>query len=311
MSKDEKMRRADDVLLKMGLRDCADVLVGNELLKGISGGEKRRLSIAVEILTEPQILMWVDCAACSCHESLIGGSSLDEPTSGLDAFTASSIIQVLEAFVEEGRTVIITIHQGRSGLFPRFTNLLLLARGGQVAYSGKWSNVLQYFVSLGHECPSTVNPADFLSDIVSVDHREEKNEVISGERVENLIRKFAETQESGKLAVSSEAEVGCAGLVGLEGREPTPMYTAVPLLIRRGLLCFRRRPALAAARIIQVAGISVFLPLFFAPLKTDYISLQNRLGVIQLALGRESPFSPTLRYIGTDLKASLSYWPAA
>jgi ABC-type lipoprotein export system ATPase subunit len=57
MSKDEKMRRADDVLLKMGLRDCADVLVGNELLKGISGGEKRRLSIAVEILTEPQILM--------------------------------------------------------------------------------------------------------------------------------------------------------------------------------------------------------------------------------------------------------------
>lgn len=57
MSNQEKTRRAEDVLLKMGLKDCADVLVGNELLKGISGGEKRRVSIAVQVLTEPQILM--------------------------------------------------------------------------------------------------------------------------------------------------------------------------------------------------------------------------------------------------------------
>ena len=57
MSKEEKVKRAEDVLLKMGLKDCADVLVGSELLKGISGGEKRRVSIAVQILTEPQILM--------------------------------------------------------------------------------------------------------------------------------------------------------------------------------------------------------------------------------------------------------------
>ena len=57
MSKEEKVKRAEDVLLKMGLKDCADVLVGNELLKGISGGEKRRVGIAVQVLTEPQILM--------------------------------------------------------------------------------------------------------------------------------------------------------------------------------------------------------------------------------------------------------------
>jgi len=57
MSKEEKVKRAEDVLLKMGLKDCADVLVGSELLKGISGGEKRRVSIAIQVLTEPQILM--------------------------------------------------------------------------------------------------------------------------------------------------------------------------------------------------------------------------------------------------------------
>ena len=57
MRKEEKMKRAEDVLLKMGLKDCADVLVGDELLKGISGGEKRRVSIAVLVLADPQILM--------------------------------------------------------------------------------------------------------------------------------------------------------------------------------------------------------------------------------------------------------------
>ena len=57
MGKEEKVKRAEDVMLKMGLKDCADVLVGNELVKGISGGEKRRVSIAIQVLTEPQILM--------------------------------------------------------------------------------------------------------------------------------------------------------------------------------------------------------------------------------------------------------------
>ena len=57
MSQAEKMQRAEDVMFKMGLKDCSDVLVGNELVKGISGGEKRRVSIAIQVLTEPQILM--------------------------------------------------------------------------------------------------------------------------------------------------------------------------------------------------------------------------------------------------------------
>ena len=80
----------------MGLKDCADNLVGNDLVKGISGGEKRRVTIAVQILTDPRILL------------------LDEPTSGLDAFTASSIMEVLQGLAQEGRTLILTIHQARS-----------------------------------------------------------------------------------------------------------------------------------------------------------------------------------------------------
>ena len=184
--------------------------------------------------------------------------------------------------------MVATIHQSRSDLFPRFGNVLILAKGGQVAYSGRGSKMLRHFASLGHTCPSTTNPADFALDIVSVDLREGKNEAISREKAENLIRQFAETQQSGKSVAQSGTKAGAEelGLVGLEGRDLTPMHVAVPILIRRGLLCFKRQPDLAVARIMQVVGLGVFIALFFAPLKTDYFSFQNRLGVIQQVLAR-------------------------
>jgi hypothetical protein len=180
--------------------------------------------------------------------------------------------------------VIASIHQSRSDLFPHFSNVLLLARGGRVAYSGKGGDMLPYFTSLGHKCPSTTNPADFALDIVSVDLREERIEALTREKVENLIRRFAAAQRADKPAVSNEVKGEQSGSAGLEGRELTPMYIAIPILIERGLLCFKRRPEMAVARIMQVVGLSTFIALFFAPLKTDYLSFQNRLGVIQQVL---------------------------
>lgn len=194
---------------------------------------------------------------------------------------------MLEGLAQEGRTVIATIHQSRSDLFPYFANVLLLAKGGQVAYSGKGSNLVRHFASLGYSCPSATNPADFALDIISVDVREEKREAANREKVEQLIRLFAATQELEKLAVQNENKVGGLGLAGLEGRERTGMYTAVPILIRRSLLCFKRHPDLPLARISHVVGLGTFIALFFAPLKTDYVSFQNRLGVIQQILARE------------------------
>ena len=164
--------------------------------------------------------------------------------------------------------MIATIHQSRSDLFPHFGNVLLLAKGGQVAYSGKGSDMLRHFASLGYPCPSTTNPADFALDIVSIDLREEKNEAVSREKVEGLIRQFAAAQQSEKLATRNEPRAEELGLVGLEGKDLTPMYIAMPILIRRGLLCFGRQPDLAIARIMQVVGLGVFVALFFAPLKT-------------------------------------------
>lgn len=180
--------------------------------------------------------------------------------------------------------MIATIHQSRSDLFPHFGNILLLAKGGQTAYSGRGSDMLPYFASLGHTCPSTTNPADFALDIVSVDLREEEEEAVSRGKVEGLVRQFAATQQPAKTSGED------LRLTDLEGRDLTPMAIAVPILVTRGLLCFKRRPDLAVARIMQVVGLAVFIALFFAPLKTDYVSFQNRLGVIQQILSRASLF---------------------
>jgi len=144
--------------------------------------------------------------------------------------------------------------------------------------------MLGHFALLGHTCPSTTNPADFALDIVSINLREKGNEAASRQKVEKLIRQFAVIQQSRKFEIPNETKAGELGLEGLEGRDLTPMYIAMPILIRRGWLRFKRQPDLAVARIMQVVALGVFIGLFFAPLGTDYFSFQNRLGVIQLVL---------------------------
>ncbi|DAA75043.1 TPA_exp: ABC drug exporter AtrF [Trichophyton benhamiae CBS 112371] len=105
MSKDEKNRRAEAILLKMGLKDCANNLIGSDLIKGISGGEKRRVSIAIQILTDPKILL------------------LDEPTSGLDVFTATSIIEVLNGLAAEARGGYPVYAGSGPNMLPHFESL--------------------------------------------------------------------------------------------------------------------------------------------------------------------------------------------
>ncbi|KAI5458646.1 P-loop containing nucleoside triphosphate hydrolase protein [Mariannaea sp. PMI_226] len=295
MSKEEKNRQAEEVLLKLGLKDCADNLIGNEMIKGISGGEKRRVSIAVQVLTNPRILL------------------LDEPTSGLDAFTANSIMEVLQGLANEGRTLVLTIHQARSSLFEEFGNILLLARGGSQVYSGSGKHMLEYLASLGHECPHHTNPADFALDMITIDLQRDDREAESRERVQKLIENWKTRDSSpteleeqvgekedgdpikplaekatmrtsppapprrsfNKANLSSPAELGA--LV----RKRASFATALPLLLHRDLINTRRQPELILARLMQVIGFALILALFFAPVHNDYYSVQNRMGFVQ------------------------------
>jgi ABC-type multidrug transport system ATPase subunit len=258
MSKEQKRERAEQILLKMGLKDCADNLIGNDLIKGISGGEKRRVTIAIQILTEPRVLL------------------LDEPLSGLDAFTALSIMDVLRGLADEGRTLIVTIHQPRSDLFAHFGNILLLARGGHPVYAGPARNMLPHFAAHGYHCSKFTNPADFALDLITVDIQHESREATSRAKVQELIDSWAPD----KLHTTRTGSITTPAELGSLARIPAPFGLAFPILLRRATKNFFRQPNLLAARIGQVAGLGIVLALYFAPLRNDYYAVQNRLGFL-------------------------------
>lgn len=128
MSKEEVDGIIDGTINEMGLQDCSDRLIGNWHLRGISGGEKKRLSIALEILTRPRLLF------------------LDEPTSGLDSAAAFFVVQTLRTVARDGRTVISSIHQPSSEVFALFDDLFLLS-GGETVYFGEAKMAVEVWIT--------------------------------------------------------------------------------------------------------------------------------------------------------------------
>lgn len=149
MGRAAKEQRVLEVEKELGIHHIRDSLIGSEEGKGrgISGGEKRRVGIACELVTSPSILF------------------LDEPTSGLDAYNAYNVIECLVTLAKNyKRTVIFTIHQPRSNIVALFDRLILLAQGRTV-YSGQFNQCQNYFDEIGYECPPGFNIADYLVDL--------------------------------------------------------------------------------------------------------------------------------------------------
>ncbi|CAI0402395.1 unnamed protein product [Linum tenue] len=148
LSREEKTKRAIDVIQELGLERCQDTIIGGSFVRGVSGGERKRVSIGNEIIINPSLLF------------------LDEPTSGLDSTTALRIVQMLQEIAEAGKTVVTTIHQPSSRLFHKFDKLVLLGKGS-LLYFGKASEVMAYFSSIGCNPLLAMNPAEFLLDLAN------------------------------------------------------------------------------------------------------------------------------------------------
>jgi ABC-type multidrug transport system ATPase subunit len=117
--------RVQEIIERLALTQCADTRIGGVLLKGISGGERKRTSIGYELITDPIVIL------------------LDEPTSGLDSSTALRIIKDLKKEAARGKTVIATIHQPSGSIFMEFERLLLLHDGYQL-YQGPLKEITPY-----------------------------------------------------------------------------------------------------------------------------------------------------------------------
>lgn len=158
-TKEARMAAVAEALKQVGIPHRADVIVGSAMKKGISGGERKRLCVAMELITSPPLLF------------------LDEPTSGLDSVTALSLCELLKELASSGKcTVVCTIHQPQTKIFDVFDNLMLLKQG-HIAYQGAASDALQFFADAGYPCPQYTNPADHLLDAVNLlpDYEDEKD----------------------------------------------------------------------------------------------------------------------------------------
>ncbi|XP_037492878.1 LOW QUALITY PROTEIN: ABC transporter G family member 11 [Jatropha curcas] len=146
MSKCEKKERAETTIREMGLQDSVNTRIGGWSSKGLSGGQKRRVSICIEILTRPKLLF------------------LDEPTSGLDSAASYHVSyhvmnRIVKIAKQDGKTVIASIHQPSTEVFELFHNLCLLS-SGRTVYFGPVTMAEQFFSSNGFPCPTLRNPSD-------------------------------------------------------------------------------------------------------------------------------------------------------
>ncbi|KAI3868694.1 hypothetical protein MKX03_007494 [Papaver bracteatum] len=144
---EEKIRQAKEVIFQLGLTKCKNNIMGGAFIRGVSGGERKRVSIGQEMLINPSLLF------------------LDEPTSGLDSRSAQQVVSILLELARGGRTVLMSIHQPSMNIFYMFHKFLLLS-GGNPIYFGKTEKSMEYFSNIGYSISdANTNPADFLLDL--------------------------------------------------------------------------------------------------------------------------------------------------
>ncbi|KAK4482015.1 hypothetical protein RD792_012931 [Penstemon davidsonii] len=156
VSKEQKLAFVDEVMELVELENLKDAIVGIPGVTGLSTEQRKRLTIAVELVANPSIIF------------------MDEPTSGLDARAAAIVMRTVRNTVDTGRTVVCTIHQPSIDIFEAFDELLLMKRGGQVIYAGPLGRhsqkIIEYFEAIPGvpRIKEKYNPATWMLEVSSV-----------------------------------------------------------------------------------------------------------------------------------------------
>ncbi|RKO93672.1 P-loop containing nucleoside triphosphate hydrolase protein [Blyttiomyces helicus] len=257
---DEKERRVDKALVQLGLVHVANSPIGGRRKRGISGGEKRRVSIGVELVKSPSILF------------------LDEPTSGLDSYNAAVVVRTLVDLAHvHGKTIVFTIHQPRSDLFQLFDDLLLLAKG-RVVYFGPGSSATDHCISLDKPCPPQFNIADHLLDLAISQNGDSDEEGQTNTGV-SRVPSNADLVLTGAKDSSVEApNMFIRSATGDGAGSSASFATQLSMLWERAAKNMVRDPALMLAHNICGALLGIFIGAVFFGVDNTIGGIQNRLG---------------------------------
>uniref|UniRef100_A0A452HX07 ABC transporter domain-containing protein n=1 Tax=Gopherus agassizii TaxID=38772 RepID=A0A452HX07_9SAUR len=270
----EKEERVSQIITELGLSKVADAKVGTELIRGVSGGERKRTNIGMELITEPPVLF------------------LDEPTTGLDASTANAVLILLKRLSRRGRTIIFSIHQPRYSIFKLFDSLMLLALG-KVLYHGLAKQALTYFNSIGYQCEPFNNPADFFLDVINGDSTAvAASKGVIGDEEQNVDKSVVETlhqlylnssqyrdtgEELKKVELRQQNEQGKSRRVN-EVTYANGFFTQLYWVSKRAVKNLIRNPQASVAQIAVTTLLALVVGAIFFGVKLDQSGIQNRVG---------------------------------
>lgn len=258
----QRKERVEEVILQLGLTKCADTFIGIPgRLRGISGGEKKRLSFASEVITDPPLLF------------------ADEPTSGLDSYMAESLVTALQQLADQGRTIICTIHQPSSEVYAMFHSILLLAEG-RTAYMGSTADAIQYFDSLGYPCPINFNPADHFVHTLAIVPGDEQN---CQQRVQDICDAYS-AKEASQTAEAEEPERQDSFKDEDVAVRRSPYKVSWIKQFRsvfwRSWLTFNRDVVIFRVRLYQSIFVGLIAGIIYFQTKVDQAGIQNISGAI-------------------------------
>jgi len=260
----KRMERVEEVIRVLGLSKAQDTVIGIPgRIKGISGGEMKRLSFASEVLTNPPILF------------------CDEPTSGLDSFMAASVMDMMMDLAKQGRTVICTIHQPSSQIYSKFDRLLLLAEG-RTAYLGAANDADKFFQSVGFPCPVNYNPADHFVQILAIQPGQEDE---CRKQLNTICTAFDNSREGMDLLAevkNEEMTITDTNQSDSDNRSPykASWLAQFKALTWRNFLAMIKEPLLVKVRIIQSVVIALILGVIYLGQDLDQDGIQNVNGAL-------------------------------
>lgn len=248
-SHDEKLAMAEDCLKMLGLESCANTLVGNTDIRGISGGEMRRVTIGVDIVHKPRVIF------------------LDEPTSGLDSQTAFTVMNVLRDLTrKEGCTVILTIHQPSARIFDLIDYSIFLA-SGQITYFGRASDLHAFAESIcieaGLEAPSYANPPELFLELSHQLLEQDKITLLTS----RCLKSNAVVDISRSQLESSNKQ---------SAKYANSIWREVMILTERGFLNIYRTPELFFARLTVCCVLSIIISTMFLDSRNTDQGIRNK-----------------------------------
>lgn len=273
LGRQEKVAAAEAVIAELGLAKCEDTIIGNSFVRGVSGGERKRVSIAHEMLVNPSVLV------------------LDEPTSGLDSTAAHRLMATLGSLAQKGKTVVTSVHQPSSRVYQMFDSVLVLSEGRSL-YFGKGRDAMSYFESVGFAPAFPMNPADFLLDLANgvyqIDRSIERdNPNIKQSLISSYNTVLAPIVKAACLdnsAIQAKGNIADSGHFPPHYRTGSSFSTGISnwfnqfsILLQRGLK-ERKHEAFNRLRVFQVIVAALLAGLMWW--HSDSHNIQDRLGLL-------------------------------